>query len=99
MHGCGGKVHPEDLEHEAAYNRDMAAQARQMAGSLPLESDRTRLERYANELERHAAELEAQARALRPFSSSAPTLTWRQQQRKQKQATKDEAAARHERKH
>jgi hypothetical protein len=74
-------VHPEELEHEAAYNRTMAARARQMAGSLPLESDRTGLERYANDLEHHAAELEAQARALRPISSSAPTLAWRQQQR------------------
>ena len=92
-------VHPEDLENEAAYNRSMAARARQMVSSLPLEADRTRLERYANELEQHAAELEAQARALRPISSNAPMLTWRQQQRKQQQAAKEDEAERRERKH
>lgn len=92
-------MQPEDLEREAAYNRDMAARARQLASSLPMESDRSRLERYANELEHHAAKLEAQARALRPISSSTPMLTWRQQQRKQQKAAKDKEAARSERKH
>jgi hypothetical protein len=92
-------VHSEDLENEAAYNRDMAARARRLAGRLPLGADRTRIERFADDLEQHAAELEAQARALRPISSSAPVLTWRQQQRKQQQAAKIDETAKRDRRH
>src|SRR4029453_15823168 len=48
----------EELENEAAHNRDIAVRARRMAGSLTLEADRKRIERYADDLEHHAADLE-----------------------------------------
>jgi hypothetical protein len=92
-------VLPEELENEAAHNRDIAARARRMAGSLTLESDRKRIERYVDDLVLHAADLEAQARALHPISPSAPVLTWQQQQDKQQQAAEHDEAERRERRH
>jgi hypothetical protein len=92
-------VLPEELENEAAHNRDIAVRARRMAGSLTLGADRKRIERYADDLEHHAADLEAQARALRLISPSAPVLTWQQQQDKQQQVAEHDESERRERRH
>jgi hypothetical protein len=92
-------VLPEELENEAAHNRDIAARVRRMAGNLTLGSDRKQIERYADDLEHHAADLEAQARALRPIPPGAPVLTWQQQQDKQQQAAEEGEAERRERRH
>ena len=92
-------MRPEELENEAAHNRHIAARARRLAGSLSPGPERQGLERYAEELDHHAAELDAQARALRLIAPSAPVLTWRRQQGKQRQAAKEDEMGRHERRH